>query len=187
MAKFKIILSDPETGKSQIVELEGPRAVPLVGRKLGETIDGTAIGLGGHKVKITGGSDKDGFPMRPDVHGGVKTSLIVTQGIGFHPTRKGERRRKTLRGKIITEDTVQINMKIVEKPKKKEKTEQPKEAETKEEKSKEVEIAEKKPKEKEKDMEEEKQTKPKETEKKKEKTKKEEEKPEEPKTGGKTV
>ncbi len=125
MAKFKIILSDPEVGKSQTVELEGSRAVPLVGRKLGETIDGTAIGLGGHKLKITGGSDKDGFPMRPEIHGGVKTRVIVTKGVGFNASQKGERRRKTLRGCVITEETFQINMKIVEKPKKAEKPEQP--------------------------------------------------------------
>lgn len=118
MAKFKIIISDPETGKSQTVELEGSRAVPLVGRKLGEIIDGTAIGLGGHKLKITGGSDKDGFPMRPDIHGGVKTRVIITKGVGFHSTYEGERRRKTLRGCVITEEIFQINMKIIEKPKK---------------------------------------------------------------------
>jgi small subunit ribosomal protein S6e len=127
MAKFKIILSDPETGESQIADLEGSRAVPLVGRKLGETIDGAAVGLGGHKLKITGGSDKDGFPMRPDIHGGVKTRIIVSNGVGFHSTHKGARRRKTVRGSVITEDTVQINMKIIEKPKKTEKAEAKKE------------------------------------------------------------
>ncbi len=132
MAKFKIILSDPETGKSRIVELEGSRAVPLVGRKLGETVDGTAIGLGGHQLKITGGSDKDGSPMRADVHGGVKTRLVVTQGVGFHANRKGERRRKAVRGKTITDDIVQINMKITGKPKKKKKTKQPEKTETEE-------------------------------------------------------
>jgi small subunit ribosomal protein S6e len=134
MAKFKIILSDPETGQSQIVELEGPRAVPLVGRRLGETIDGAALGLGGHKVKITGGSDKDGFPMRPDIHGGVKTRVVTAQGVGFHPSSKGQRRRKTLRGSVITEEAVQINMKIVEKPKKtgKEKQQQTAEPEAEE-------------------------------------------------------
>ncbi|MCW3980628.1 MAG: 30S ribosomal protein S6e [Candidatus Bathyarchaeota archaeon] len=116
MAKFKIILSDPETGKSQIVETEGPRAVPLLGRRLGEEINGTTVGMGGHKLKITGGSDKDGFPMRPDIHGGVKTRAILTKGVGFHSTRKGERRRKTLRGNVITEEIVQINMKILQKP-----------------------------------------------------------------------
>jgi len=143
MAKFKIILSDPETGQSQIVELEGPRAVPLVGRKLGETIDGAALGFGGYKVKITGGSDKDGFPMRPDIHGGVKIRVVTAQGVGFHPASKGQRRRKTLRGNVITEETVQINMKIIEKPKKMEKEKQQRKAEPEaEEKEKKTETTE---------------------------------------------
>ncbi len=123
MAKFKIILSDPETGKCQTVELEGSRAIPLIGRKIGETVDGAVVGLGGTKTVVTGGSDKDGFPMRPDIHGGVKTRVIMTQGVGFHSDHKGERRRKTVRGSIITEDIVQVNMKITKKPKKPEKAE----------------------------------------------------------------
>jgi len=121
MAKFKIIVSDPETGKSRAVEVEGAQAVPLVGRKLGEVIDGSAVDMSGYKLRITGGSDKDGFPMRPNVHGGVRVSVILSEGVGFHPSRAGERQRKTLRGNVITEEIVQINMKVVEKPKKKEK------------------------------------------------------------------
>jgi small subunit ribosomal protein S6e len=121
MAKFKVILSDPESGKSQVVDLDGPRAVPLVGRRLGETLDGAALGFGGYKVRIAGGSDKDGFPMRSDVHGGVKTRIVMAQGVGFHPACEGQRRRKTIRGSIITEEIVQINMAIVEKSKKAEK------------------------------------------------------------------
>ena len=113
MAKFKIIISDPETGKSRSVELEGTRAVPLIGRKLGEVIDGSVVGMSGQKLRITGGSDKDGFPMRPNVHGGVRVSVIVAGGVGFQSHEKGERRRKTLRGSVITEEIVQINMKIV--------------------------------------------------------------------------
>jgi small subunit ribosomal protein S6e len=132
MAKFKIIVSDPQTGKSQVVELEGSRAVPLISRRLGETIDGSVIGQGGHKLRITGGCDKDGFPMRPDIHGGVRTNTILSGGVGFHPKREGERRRKTIRGNVITEEIAQINMTIMEKPQKKtekaEKTETAKEA-----------------------------------------------------------
>lgn len=123
MAKFKIIVSDPETGKSRAVEVEGARAVPLVGRRLGEVVDGSAVGMSGYKLRVTGGSDKDGFPMRPNVHGGVRVSVILSEGVGFHPSRAGERQRKTLRGNVITEEIVQINMKVVEKPKKKEKKE----------------------------------------------------------------
>jgi len=118
MAKFKTIISDPETGKSRFVEVEGTQAVPLIGRKLGEVIDGSVVKMSGHKLKITGGSDKDGFPMRPNVHGGVRVGAILSEGVGFQPSQKGERQRKTLRGDVITEDIVQINMKIVEKPEK---------------------------------------------------------------------
>ncbi len=116
MAKFKIVISDLETGKSSVVEVEGSRAVPLVGRKIGETIDGTVVGLSGHKVLITGGSDIAGFPMRPDVHGGVKSKILLSKGVGYKPQEAGGRRRKTIRGNTITEDIAQINMKILEKP-----------------------------------------------------------------------
>jgi len=128
LAKFKVIVSDPETGKSQSIELEGNQAVPLIGRKIGEIIDGTTVKLSGYKLQITGGSDKDGFPMRPNIHGGVRVGAILSGGVGFHPTRKGDRRRKTLRGNVITDAIVQVNMKIVEKPKDK-KSEEPKPAE----------------------------------------------------------
>ena len=121
MAKFKVIISDPETGKSNVVEVEGNQAAPLIGRKLGETIDGVPLGLRGHKLQVVGGSDKDGFPMRLSVHGGTRVGAIVSRGTGFKPKDKGERRRKTLRGNTITESIIQINMKIVEKPAKKEK------------------------------------------------------------------
>jgi len=127
MAKFKIIVSDPETGRSQAVEVEGARAVPLVGRRLGEVIDGATVGMSGYKLRISGGSDKDGFPMRPNVHGGVRVSVILSEGVGFHPSRVGERQRKTLRGNVITEEIVQINMNVIEKPKKKEKKREMKE------------------------------------------------------------
>lgn len=119
MANFKVTISDPETGESRSVEIEGNRAVPLIGRKLSDVIDGTVLGLQGHKLQITGGSDKDGFPIRPSVHGGVRIRTILSGGAGFNPKEKGQRRRKTVRGNTITEDIVQINTKIIEKPSKK--------------------------------------------------------------------
>lgn len=127
MAKFKMIISDPETGNSKLVELEETRAVPLIGRKIGEMLDGSIVGLPGYKVQITGGSDKDGFPMRPNVHGGVRRRVVLGGGVGFKPKSEGERKRKTVRGNVITDEIVQINIKIVEKPKKAKKTKKTKE------------------------------------------------------------
>jgi len=128
MAKFKVIVSDPETGTSKVVELEESRATPLIGRKIGETIEGAIVDLPAHKLKIVGGSDKDGVPMRPSVHGGVRRRVVLSGGVGFNPSNKGERKRKTVRGNMITDEIVQVNTKIVEKPKKpaESKTEQPK-------------------------------------------------------------
>ncbi|MEM3377415.1 MAG: 30S ribosomal protein S6e [Candidatus Bathyarchaeia archaeon] len=118
MAKFKVIVSDPETGTSKVVELEETRAAPFIGRKIGEIVDGSIVDLPAHKLQITGGSDKDGIPMRANVHGGGRRKVILSGGTGFNPKREGERRRKTVRGNIITDEIVQINAKIVEKPQK---------------------------------------------------------------------
>ncbi|MEM3622179.1 MAG: 30S ribosomal protein S6e [Candidatus Bathyarchaeia archaeon] len=133
MAKFKVIVSDPETGTSKAVELEEARALPLIGKKIGEVVDGSIVDLPGHKMQIMGGSDKDGFPMRPNVHGGVRRKVILSGGVGFNPESEGARRRKTIRGNVITDEIVQINMKIIEKPKKpkeKKKAKEDKEKET---------------------------------------------------------
>jgi small subunit ribosomal protein S6e len=116
MAKFKVIVSDPEAGTSKVVELEEARAAPFIGRKVGETLDGSAVDLPAHTVQILGGSDKDGVPMRGNVHGGVRRRVVLSGGAGFNPKKKGERRRKTVRGNVITDEIAQINMKIVERP-----------------------------------------------------------------------
>jgi small subunit ribosomal protein S6e len=116
MAKFKVIVSDPEAGTSKVVELEDARAAPFIGRRVGETIDGSIVDLPAHKVLITGGSDKDGVPIRGNVHGGVRRAVVLSGGAGFAPKKKGERKRKTVRGSTLTDEIVQINMKIVEKP-----------------------------------------------------------------------
>jgi len=118
MAKFKIIVSDPETGTSKVVELEESRAAPLLGRRIGEVIEGALVNLPAHKVQIVGGSDKDGVPMRPSVHGGVRRNVVLSGGVGFNPKEHGGRKRKAVRGNVITDEIVQINIKIVEKPKK---------------------------------------------------------------------
>ncbi len=130
MAKFKVIVSDPSDRKSKMVELDGARAVPLIGRRLGETIDGSVVGMSGLKLQIRGGSDKDGFPMHPNIHGGIRIGVVLSKGVGFHPKREGERQRKTMRGNVITEEIVQVNMKVLEKPKKAEKPKREKKAKT---------------------------------------------------------
>ena len=116
-----LIVSDPDTGKSQKVEIEDSRMAPLIGRRIGEVLDGAVANLPGHKIQLTGGCDKDGIPMRPDVHGGVKAQIILSGGVGYKPKNPGERKRVTVRGNIVTADTIFLNFKIVERPKRRSK------------------------------------------------------------------
>ncbi|MGA2784745.1 MAG: 30S ribosomal protein S6e [Candidatus Bathyarchaeia archaeon] len=112
MAKFKLIVSDPSTGKSSVSEVEGARAQALIGRSLGEVIDGSVLGITHGKALISGGCDKNGIPMRADVHGGAKKYIVLSSGPGFRSTRHGERRRKLIRGRIISDETFQINFRL---------------------------------------------------------------------------
>lgn len=114
MAKFKLIVSDPSTGKSTVSEVEGAHAQALIGRSLGEIIDGTILGMPRGKALISGGCDKNGIPMRADVHGGAKKYIVLSSGPGFKSKRHGERRRKLIRGKIISDETYQINFRLQE-------------------------------------------------------------------------
>jgi small subunit ribosomal protein S6e len=110
-------IADPETGTNEKVELENARMAPLVGRRIGEVIEGTVADLAGYRLQLTGGTDKDGIPMRPDVHGGVKARIVLSGGVGFKPKNKGERKRVVVRGNTVTTETIFLNFKIIEKPK----------------------------------------------------------------------
>ena len=61
------------------------------------------------KMKITGGSDKSGVPMRADIHGGARKYILLSKGVGLQDAEKGQRFRKLIRGNIITEEAYQIN------------------------------------------------------------------------------
>ena len=116
MAKFKVIISDPQAGTSKVVEVEEARAAPFIGKKIGDVMDGIVVDMQGMKLKVTGGSDKDGVPMRSNVHGGVRRKVVLSAGVGFNPKRDGERKRKAVRGAVITDEIVQINLKAVDQP-----------------------------------------------------------------------
>jgi small subunit ribosomal protein S6e len=108
---FKFVISD---GKQSFQVEKDQKECPLIGKKIGESLSGDFLGLNGYELVITGGSDKDGFPMRRDVEGLVKKRIVMTRGIGF----KGEyglRRRKMLRGNTIGLDIVQINCNVTKK------------------------------------------------------------------------
>lgn len=113
---MKIVISDPKTGKAYQKELDNEGAQLFYRKRIGEEVDLTPIGLAGYVAVVRGGTDKDGFPMRQDVHGVGRKSILIGSGPGLKKKNmkyKGERRRKTVRGDTVAEDVAQLNIKIV--------------------------------------------------------------------------
>ena len=112
MAEFKVVVNDTKNGKSHQVQVSGHHANSLVGKKIGDEVDGIFVSLPGYKLQITGGTDKDGFAMRSDLTGVRRRKLLLSESKGFHSTENGMRKKKSIRGNTISLDIVQINMKV---------------------------------------------------------------------------
>jgi small subunit ribosomal protein S6e len=117
---FRIVVSEPKSKKAWQIEKDVPS---LIGKKIGEKFDGSLLGLTGFTLQITGGSDKDGFPMRPDLEGIIRKKALLTKGVGFRGIkkirkvkykRKGMKKRKYIRGNTISESIIQVNCKVLE-------------------------------------------------------------------------
>ena len=129
----RLVLSNPEDGTAKQIVLE-PRVFSLfMGKRIGDEIDGSILGYKGYRIRITGGTDRDGFPMRPDISGPRKVRVLLSGGVGFHPRekppsrakkrrqkrrKKGLRRRVTVRGNVISDAIAQINAVLVPASKK---------------------------------------------------------------------
>jgi len=110
LANFKLTISDIK-GKSISKELKDSDANPLLGLQLGNETDAAIVGLDG-KLKLTGGSDKSGVPMRNDIHGAARKYVLLSKGVGLQAAEIGQRVRKLMRGNIVSEEIYQINCKF---------------------------------------------------------------------------
>lgn len=108
---FKVVISDPKTKKAYQKEME-QAVTGMFGKKIGDTVSGNNLGFSGYEFLITGGSDKDGFPMRADIDGISRKKVLITKGTGLRSNVKGKRKRKSIRGNTISQDISQINLKV---------------------------------------------------------------------------
>jgi small subunit ribosomal protein S6e len=125
---FKINIGT-KSGKTYKLEAE---ASGIIDKKIGDKIEGKEISkdLEGYEFEIKGGSDKSGFTMMDFVEGiGLKRVLLsYGKGMKRRPKREGKKKisnhkpkglrlRKTVRGKIISPEIVQINLTVVKEGK----------------------------------------------------------------------
>lgn len=111
----RVVVSDPESGKAYQLEADEAHSRRLFGLRIGDKFEGEVLGLSGYELEITGGTDRDGFPMRFDVSGPRRARVLLARGPGFRSRRKGERRRKLVRGGTVSDAIAQLNAKVVKK------------------------------------------------------------------------
>ncbi len=108
---MRIVISEA-SGKSYQLELPKDKEANIVGKKIGDELEGNLVGAAGYALVMTGGSDNAGFPMRSDVHGSARKQILTNDGVGFKATHKGERSRTYVRGNTYSAEIAQVNVKV---------------------------------------------------------------------------
>ena len=113
MANSVAIISDSKSGKTYKKEVTPENLNSLAGRKVGDEVDGIFFELPGYRLKITGGSTNDGFPMKSDLQISGRKRILRIYNRGKR-AKDGYRKRVTFRGSIIGPDISQLNLKIIQ-------------------------------------------------------------------------
>jgi small subunit ribosomal protein S6e len=116
---MKLNISYPPTGCQKGIEIDDERKLRLFYEKrISQEVKGDDLGdeFKGYVFKITGGNDKQGFPMKQGVLVNSRVRLLLRKGNScYRPRRQGERKRKSVRGCIIGPDIAAVHLVIVKK------------------------------------------------------------------------
>jgi len=85
---------------------------------MGTEFDGGLMGdqFKGYVFRITGGNDKQGFPMKQGILLNHRTRILFKKaGTTFRPRRDGHRKRKSVRGCIVNSDIAALFLRVVKK------------------------------------------------------------------------
>jgi len=107
----------PTNGTQKMFEIDRKQSIKLYDKKIGDQFDGGVIGpeFEGAIVEITGGDDNQGFPMVKDHLTKNRLRLLLSKGdVGYRCRRKGTRKRKSVRGSIVSEETCVLNLIIIQ-------------------------------------------------------------------------
>jgi len=105
---MRIVISE-SNGKSHQAEIPKDKESMIIGKKIGDELDGNLVGAAGYVLTLTGGSDGSGFPMKTEVYGAAKKLTLTSDGVGFKASRSGERKRRYVRGNAYSSEIAQVN------------------------------------------------------------------------------
>jgi len=114
---MKLNISYPVTGcQKAIVVDDEKKLTQFYGKRMGQEVAGDELGdeFKGYVFKITGGNDKDGFPMKQGILLAARTRILMSEGHScFRARRTGERKRKSIRGCIVGHDIQALALAII--------------------------------------------------------------------------
>merc|ERR1712151_1417185 len=116
---MKLNISYPATGLQKCVEIDDEKKLTLFyDKRLSAEVEGDTLGdeFKGYVFKITGGNDKQGFTMKQGVLADYRVRLLMKTGMScYSPRRSGERKRKSVRGCIVSHDISALALVVVKK------------------------------------------------------------------------
>lgn len=114
---MKLNISYPANGSQKLIEIDDERRLRVfMEKRMGQEVAGDSVGdeFKGYIFKITGGNDKQGFPMFQGVLQPNRVRLLLRAGHPcYRPRRRGERKRKSVRGCIVSSDLSVLALAIV--------------------------------------------------------------------------
>ena len=116
---MKLNISYPATGCQKLIEIEDENQLRvLYDKRISHEVDGDFLGeeFKGFVFKISGGNDKQGFPMKQGVLTNQRVKLLLKKGHScYRPRRTGERKKKSVRGCIVSHEIAVLNLVVVVK------------------------------------------------------------------------
>ncbi|XP_017884441.1 40S ribosomal protein S6-like [Ceratina calcarata] len=116
---MKLNVSYPATGCQRLFEISDEHKLRVFYEKrMGAEVEADALGneWKGYVVRISGGNDKQGFPMKQGVLTNGRVRLLLSKGHScYRPRRDGERKRKSVRGCIVDANLSVLALVIVKK------------------------------------------------------------------------
>jgi len=116
---MKLNISYPPSGSQKCIDVDDEKKYRIFyDKRISQDVEADALGdqFKGYVVKIMGGNDKQGFPMKQGVLTNTRVRLLVGAGAScYRPRRNGERKRKSVRGCIVGSDISALHLVIVKK------------------------------------------------------------------------
>jgi small subunit ribosomal protein S6e len=116
---MKVNISFPNNGTQQCVNVEDELKLrAFFDKRIAQEVPADSLGdeWKGYIFRITGGNDKQGFPMVQGVAQNKRVRLLLADGAKYYRCRReGERKRKSVRGCIVDANLSVLNVAIIKK------------------------------------------------------------------------